>query len=637
MGRSLGRVWAPAAACLLVIELLLRPESAIGQEEEIIVDPELAGSSGTSSSAAGDEEIIEDPELGVGAPGAEPEADYGWGTVYKPSQEEGQTAQPLAPEEDEFDPLANTGIAKMEVIGQGAADLHHEGSLEDFYEARLRAGGEIDFRLSRKLRLSMGTRLDFAWYAPYQNDPALTRLVSRYDSAGNTLVREVHQTARSQARYELDIVPLSAYVDATLAAGVHLRVGEQVISLARMDGFSVTDMLAVYDLRPQARATPSGLKLAQPAVRLDWDFNSWSTLQLVYVPWFMPHLTRPNRDRYVGGALTGFAQPNPDPMMRENEAVSAGRVQHTIDQLVSPSYQTVAQQSALRFVGPAPNFKNPQAEARLNFRGSTFELALLGGTALEKLPALYYTPAVGDALLNSNTQSQAFGDIAAATARGQSVVDVQYHRYYLAGFDGSFDVAPLQFGFEFAYSPARHLYAMKNDGSQLPLPDVSEPITDATDEKASNVTDRSIRKGTPMVQAAVHAEYLKGESFMLLAEAFMLQALQLPHDLTRSWAGFKKAKGTYVGGLVGASYDIKQGLVRFDASALLLMGPSLIVTPQVEVRVVDGFYLSLGAQIFEGPTPNNVGKTAVAATNLTPGGVFSGYDNAYLGFRWIPN
>ena len=71
-----------------------------------------------------------------------------------------------------------------------------------------------------------------------------------------------------------------------------------------------------------------------------------------------------------------------------------------------------------------------------------------------------------------------------------------------------------------------------------------------------------------------------------------------------------------------------------------MMGPSFLITPQFEVEVVDGFFLNVGAQIFEGPTPNNFSEGRFipgrTATNLTLGGVLSGYDNVYLGFRWIP-
>ena len=173
MSSCTGRAWACATALLLSLPALIEPALAYAQDDEVIQDPELSGggsgSSGSSGSGAGGDEVIEDPELGGGAKPKSP-SDFGWGEVY---QKKGEEAPPKQPEVEAPDPTANTGIAKLELVGQTAIDMHSEGSLEDFYEGRLRFGGEVDFRISRRLRLSLGTRLDFGWYAPHQNDPYL--------------------------------------------------------------------------------------------------------------------------------------------------------------------------------------------------------------------------------------------------------------------------------------------------------------------------------------------------------------------------------------------------------------------------------------------------------------------------------
>lgn len=646
MGRCSGRARAHAVLALLTFGALgSLPALVSAQDEEVISDPELSGGGSRSSGGGGssDDEVIADPELSGG--GAKPrQKDYGWGEVYKPkSGDEEQSAGPAASAPEEPDPMANTGIAKLEMSGQTAIDTHAEGNMEDFYEARLRFGGEVDFRISRRLRLSIGTRLDFAWYAPFQNDKALQE--PRPNGMG--LQR---RSLFDEDRFELDIVPLSAYIDADIAEGVHLRFGEQVISLARMDGLSMTDMLAVLDFRPQTKMDPAGLKLAQPAIRLDWDFNSWATLQVVYVPWFMPHLMRPNRDNYVGQAVGAVH--------------SSGLPPPTVSKVIDPSYQTKAQEDALRFVGPAPDFSTPQAEARLNLRGSGFEIAALGGTAIEKLPSIYYTPRINSLLtadVRTDQGQAAFNDqaqtVALQTAQGYTLIDVEYHRYYLLGLDGSFDIAPVQIGFEFAYSPSRHLYTTDRTGMALPAPDVSKQIADPDDTRwmendpndpsknartcssalVGCAKDRRIRKGVQMVQAALHMEYVKGESLLLVAEGYLYQALALPHSRDRQWLGFPKDKGTYLAGLVAGSYNLQEGKYRFDLSALITMGPSYVITPQIEFQLSDTFYLNIGAQFYEGPTPNNLTNSGrKIATNLTLGGVFSGYDNVYLGFRWTP-
>ena len=110
-------------------------------------------------------------------------------------------------------------------------------------------------------------------------------------------------TVLEQDRFELDLIPLSAFVDVTPANGFHLRIGTQPVSMARMDFYSPNDILAVYDLRGQAKLAAGGGRLSQPAVRMDWDMGSWATLQVIYLPWFMPNLSRPNRDLYVARVL----------------------------------------------------------------------------------------------------------------------------------------------------------------------------------------------------------------------------------------------------------------------------------------------------------------------------------------------
>jgi hypothetical protein len=330
----------------------------------------------------------------------------------------------------------------------------------------------------------------------------------------------------------------------------------------------------------------------------------------------------------------------------------------SVSKLIDPSFQTKAQEDALRFVGPAPDFTTPQAEARLNLRGSGFEIAVLGGTALEKLPAFYYTPRI-NSLLTANVEDDGtLGEAQTAAdqiASGYRLIDVVYHRYYLLGLDGSFDIAPVQVGFEFAYSPSRHLYATDTTGRALPAPDVSKQIADPDDARwmdtetnnmqnarqclssiVACAKDPRIRKGVQMVQAALHLEYLKGETLLLMAEGYLFQALELPHSRDRQWLGFPKGTGTYVAGLVAGTYNVQEGKYRFDLSVLATMGPSFIITPQIEFRLTDTFYLNIGAQFYEGPTPNNWKGSRKIATNLTPGGVLSGYDNVYLGFHWTP-
>jgi hypothetical protein len=611
MGSRPGRAGSCVTLALLVAGPLFPAPRAYAQEEEIIVDPELAGPSPAAAADEGDQVIV-DPELSGETP-SEPVQDFGWGPVGAKKPDAPPPPVAPVPDEDSYDPLANTGIAKLELLAQFAADLRHEDALEDAYETRLRFGGEIEFRRSRKLRLVIGSRVDFLWSVPSQNDPEVVKR---------------NQRALDQDRYEVDVLPTAAYVDATLSDGVHLRVGHQMVSLGRMDFYSPNDVLVAYDMRPQPKLDLTGNKLSQPAVRLDWDAATWLTLQAVYVPWFMPHLSRPNRDQFVSSVLVGRG---------------AAVVPDYVNGLIDPSFQTKQSEANLRFVGPPPDFANPQAAMRLNLRGSTMELALSGGTAVEKMPAVYITPRL-DTYLRDPRGDATLTALGTAIRAGQPVTDVEYHRYYQLGVDGSFDVSPLSVGFEFAYSPSRHLYAATEDGSHVVQPNVSEPITDAIavdvrDDMGiagvewieSNVNDRKIRKGVPVLQGALHVEWVKGETFVVMAEGFWVNALELPYDKTRDWWGFIPKTGAYIGGIVAASYLLQDGRYRFDVTALTGVGPALALLPGVEIRARDGLYINASAQFFEGPAPGFNG-----AQNLNFGGLLSGYDQVALGLRWLP-
>jgi hypothetical protein len=581
------------------------PQPAWGDTEE---DPEdgdsgaddIAPVSAGTSAGSSDDMVISDPELEDKA-GTMSDS-RGWGGMVPESEESHTTASSGS----EYDPLANTGMARLELIGQQGIDMHHEDYLEDAYESRLRFDAEVDFRRSRKLRMSVGVRTDLLWALPARGDPDLIQ--DRMDGT----VREY--TPFQQDRWELDILPLSAFVDTTLGSAFHLRIGEQPVSIRRMDFYSPIDILAAFDMRGQPKLDPTSGRLAQPAVRVDWDLGSWATLQVVYVPWFMPNLSRPNRDRYVATVLG-----------TQGAGSSA-----TLEDLIDPSFQTKSSESALRFVGPVPDFAHPQGQARLTMRGSGFELGLSGGTALEKIPSVYLTPA---AEAYAQGRDGAALRVLEQFGTGQPLIDFAYHRYATFGVDGSLDLAPLSLGFEAAYSPSRHLTAATANGDHLPQPNVSQQITDNQGDVLSNVKDKSIRKGVPLIQAAFHVDWINGERFAIAAEAFVVKAMSLPYDLDRDWWGFIPGKGIYAGGLLGGSYtpNPDTGRLRFDLSLVSLVGPSFVVMPQIELKAREGLYLNVGAQIFEGPKPGQGG-----AQNVNLGGLFSGYDQFLIGFRYLP-
>lgn len=598
-GRRRVRVALLASTVLSAASPFVSAPPRASAQDEIIVDPELQSEESPPHDADGDE-VIADPELGGGQDG--------WEGIYL--KEAPTPKGPVVEAEPAYDPLANTGIAMIEVVGQVQFDTRHEGGLEDAYETRLRLDSEVEFRRSRRLRLSIGVRTDLFWALPARSDPDLF-------VPANENMPAHRESVLAQDRFELDILPLSAFVDVTVADGLHLRMGEQMVSMSRMDFYSPIDMLAAHDLRGQPKLEAATPKLSQPAIRLDWDMGAWATMQIIYVPWFMPHLPRSNRDRYVSEVFGS-----------SEETVPAA-----FDALINPSFQTKAPEQMLRFIGPPPDFKTPQAQARMNLRGPGRELAVSAGTALEKFPSIYTTPAAEAFAFNR----QGWGlDVEREITNGNAMIDIAYHRFYQFGLDGSFDLGPLVLNFEFAYSPARRLYAAKPGGEALPQPNTIEPIHDTLYEdgkpvERSNVNDAKIRKGVPMVQGALHLEWVHGTRFGIVGEAFWLNALELPFDRERDWWAFIPGTGAFVGGLLGMVARFDEGRWQLNVAAIAAPGPSLILLPQIEVRTYDQLFLNVGAQFFEGPAP-----TLHGGQDLNFGGLYSGYDQVFIGFRYNP-
>ncbi|HEY6877266.1 MAG TPA: hypothetical protein VI299_04565, partial [Polyangiales bacterium] len=104
------------------------PQPAWDETEDVEEDDE-AGAQVIGS--ASDEEVISDPELESKA--GTMSDDRTWGGFVPDTQKD----EP-ASSHDAYDPLANTGVARLELIGQQGVDIRHEGDLEDAYESRLR-------------------------------------------------------------------------------------------------------------------------------------------------------------------------------------------------------------------------------------------------------------------------------------------------------------------------------------------------------------------------------------------------------------------------------------------------------------------------------------------------------------------
>jgi len=115
------------------------------------MDPALEDAlPGGNSSLPGEEVVIDDPAAPDGSAN-----DNVWGEAADPGSTS-DTGSSSFGGTNGYDPMANTGIAHLELDGRFAGDLHQEGSLEDVYETRFRLEAGVEFRRSRRLRISVG-------------------------------------------------------------------------------------------------------------------------------------------------------------------------------------------------------------------------------------------------------------------------------------------------------------------------------------------------------------------------------------------------------------------------------------------------------------------------------------------------
>jgi len=233
---------------------LVAPNVSFGQSsDEVIEDPELAGSSSAGASDSAGEMVFEDPEL-AGKTGAS-SSTSGFNNSAAP----------------QF--TADASLIWHSRLGM---DLRYSDPREETWENTNIAVLEANIRRSETLRFQMGTRLRL--YAG-----ALTRDVP---------------DAQAQ-RVELDATPVSGYVDWTITNGVHMQVGYQSVQLGRFEIVSATDVLSIADTRNGPATLPEAYEVGQLAMRLDVDANSWLSCKAIYVPFFTPYIMSVNEGDYA--------------------------------------------------------------------------------------------------------------------------------------------------------------------------------------------------------------------------------------------------------------------------------------------------------------------------------------------------
>lgn len=501
--------------------------------DEVIEDPELTPQQ--QKPATPHEQVIEDPELS---------------STKKPEKSE-----PASPTTTEM-PSGDHGETTFRMIlhSRVGLDTTWDRAAQDILEETTIGLIEAQYRKSESLLFSVGVR---------------ARHASGMRRDGTT-------------RHEIDAVPISAYVDGAIGGSVHLRGGYQVISMGRFDLFSASNFLGVYDLRSGPVTMPDAADVAQPALRLDWDPTTAFTLQAFYVPFFTPDILPVYGTNYalLDRSLGVLSKMNPSIPSTLN-LDGLGRMGVSRSSLVSGSTQ------ALRALAPAPDFTTPQGAIRATLRGAAGETSLTVGTALERLPAIRFLPAVAP------TEWR-----------------LEYGRFYVTSLDGALDAGPFQLGAEVAFLGHRTLGTVPKTLPQPATAPVPEPDT------------------TNIVHAGLRAELVESSGWLAEVEIFGEYALNPPSDSAVQW--FTMEQGRYWRGVAAGVHFAPEGTpFRLELGGVVFSGPTLVLMPRAQYEVATGFFLEAGAVFVEGPAPS------AASPMVSLGGMFDDVDQVFVGARWV--
>lgn len=512
--------------------------------EEVIEDPELAGiPSGGSDS--GDEQVIDDPELSAAAASSSSSASAG--------------------------PVSELHLT---LHIRSNRDLKQDDPREEIWEGTGALIFDATLRRSDSLRFGLG-------------------LVARYHYASTAL--DLPDAAAQ--RYELGVLPVSGYIDASIADGLHVRAGYQTLALGRFDVFSATNVLAVNDFRSGPSSIPGATEVGQLALMVDYDPLSWLSLRAIYVPFFMPHLINVIESDY---ALLPMRQADYDAgFMGLQELLPVDAFQSSLRQRLLRSARDQIAQSTLSAFGPQPTPLYPQGALRASARGAFGELAFTAASALERLPALRLSDAAIQALTTPETAESTFD---------AEPLRIEYNRYFLLALDAGIDLAPFTLGFELAYQFRRTLYAV---GTAYPEDPYAIPVPGFAD----------------IVQGGARIEWVQGSTWLFAMEMFGAIAVQLPDDPRRGWMALEDGR-LYRGAAALLGYTAEFGL-QLQLGAAWISGPTLLLTPRIAYTLWSSLELELGGFFIDGQRP----PTTFATPILSLGGIFHNLDHIYVGLR----
>ncbi|HKU39670.1 MAG TPA: hypothetical protein VJR89_16030 [Polyangiales bacterium] len=484
------------------------------------------------------DEVIDDPEVGPATP------------------------QPAAA----TTPGGFEGDARLRLHARVGLDVYHSDPREEVWESSGIANLETTLRRSDDLRIALGVRARY--HAAWLEQPVA--------DAGSR-------------RIDFGAVVTAGYVDLGVADGLHVQLGYQPVQLGRFDLISAVDVLSAFDWRDGPATMPEAYQLAQFAARVDYDPAAWLALRVLYVPFFIPHLISLVEGDYAVARQTQASI--------DAETSSLGVANRLATYLSRADRERLAQ-SGLAALTPEPDLASQQAALRLTLHGAAGELAFTAATALEHVPALYFTQEAIDSIADPTS-----ADVGARLAAAQRPVRVEYGRFAVIAIDGALDVTPLSLGFEAAYSWHRTLYTLGSGDypDTLPLPDT-----------------------TDVVQLGAKLEYVHESSWLVTLEAFGAYALEVPRDPGRGWM-FLTA-GRFLIGAALATVWSPWDRLRVTLGALAFTGPSVFLAPSLAYELLSGLEIELGGVIVQGPAP-----PLVVTPQLALGTLWDTTDQVFVG------
>lgn len=230
------------------------------------------------------------------------------------------------------------------------------------------------------------------------------------------------------------------FIDVSLAEGLQLKLGHQVISWGKLRALSAGDLMGARDFRLGPLAGLDALRMPTPAIALSWFPVGALTVEVAYSPFFWP-------DRFdmfgTNYSLLGPTNPNAN-------GVAFRALRQVLD---ADSYEQIgAQLSRLN----APNARPDRGEvaAKLTLRGSMFDVGLSAGYIRSGLPVIIMDPAV-EGTFTTAPNLESFAAIGTALEAQRQLFRAEYPRYLQTAIDLEVTVGDVSLAVEGGYARER--------------------------------------------------------------------------------------------------------------------------------------------------------------------------------------